>query len=152
MPPLIIRHATLVLPEQLLPDGAVRAADGALTWVGRAADLPAEPGAIEVNGEGGYLAPGLIDLQLNGAFGLDFTANPAALWRVALQLPRYGVTSFLPTIITAPPGAIPAAQAALAQNGHANRRALKAKRNGVTIIAIDSLRWDTRWVSGCPLQ
>ena len=48
------------------------------------------------------LAPGFIDLQINGAFGDDFTADPATIWRVAEGLPRYGVTAFLPTIITSP--------------------------------------------------
>jgi N-acetylglucosamine-6-phosphate deacetylase len=47
-------------------------------------------------------APGYIDLQLNGAFGFDFTAEPGSIWEVAARLPRYGVTAFLPTIITAP--------------------------------------------------
>jgi N-acetylglucosamine-6-phosphate deacetylase len=39
---------------------------------------------------------------VNGAFGDDFTDDPAVIWRVAARLPRYGVTSFLPTIITSP--------------------------------------------------
>ncbi len=42
-------------------------------------------------------------MQFNGGFGADFTDDPAAIWRVAEALPRYGVTSFLPTIITSPP-------------------------------------------------
>ncbi len=48
------------------------------------------------------IAPGLIDLQLNGAFGDDFTLDPARVTRVAVGLPRYGVTGFLPTLITSP--------------------------------------------------
>ncbi len=46
------------------------------------------------------LVPGLIDLQVNGAAGVDITADPEGLWRVAAALPRYGVTSFLPTLVT----------------------------------------------------
>jgi N-acetylglucosamine-6-phosphate deacetylase len=130
MPPLIIRNATLVLPDGLLPGGAVRIEAQALTWVGAAAELPHEPGAAELDAAGYYLAPGLIDLQLNGAFGLDFTAQPAALWTVAAELPRYGVTAFLPTIITAPAGAIPAAQATLA-HGPANGSAPGARPLGL---------------------
>ncbi len=130
MPAFIIRNATLVLPEGLVPNGAVRVAGEALTWIGGASELESESGATEVDAAGLYLAPGLIDLQLNGAFGLDFTVDPAALWRVALELPRYGVTAFLPTIITAPPGAIPAAQAALAA-GPATGRASGARPLGL---------------------
>jgi N-acetylglucosamine-6-phosphate deacetylase len=50
-----------------------------------------------------YITPGLVDLQLNGAFGLDFTDDPASVYQVASGLPRWGVTAFLPTYITAPP-------------------------------------------------
>ncbi len=56
--------------------------------------------------------PGLIDLQCNGAFGHDFTASPETLWEVGAQLPRFGVTAFLPTIITSPFSHIEAAIAA----------------------------------------
>jgi N-acetylglucosamine-6-phosphate deacetylase len=51
----------------------------------------------------GVLAPGLVDLQLNGAFGADFAAATDAEWlAVAHRLPSTGVTSFVPTLITAP--------------------------------------------------
>jgi N-acetylglucosamine-6-phosphate deacetylase len=49
------------------------------------------------------VAPGLVDLQVNGACGVDVTAHPERLWEVAAALPAYGVTSFLPTVITAAP-------------------------------------------------
>ncbi|MEM8923355.1 MAG: N-acetylglucosamine-6-phosphate deacetylase [Actinomycetota bacterium] len=49
------------------------------------------------------LSPGLIDLQLNGGFGFDFTEDPASIPSVASRLPSVGVTSFLPTIITSHP-------------------------------------------------
>ncbi|MFM1905594.1 MAG: hypothetical protein RIT32_390, partial [Actinomycetota bacterium] len=53
--------------------------------------------------DSGYLAPGLIDLQLNGAFGTDFAAANAADWdRILKSLPTTGVTSVYPTVITAP--------------------------------------------------
>jgi len=44
--------------------------------------------------------PGLLDLQVNGAVGIDLTAEPERLWEVAAALPAYGVTAFLPTVIT----------------------------------------------------
>jgi N-acetylglucosamine-6-phosphate deacetylase len=47
--------------------------------------------------------PGLVDLQVNGAAGHDLTADPDSLWDVAAALPAYGVTAFLPTVITADP-------------------------------------------------
>ena len=49
------------------------------------------------------VAPGLIDLQINGAFGHDFTGNPESIWDVGAMLPRSGVTAFLPTVVSSPP-------------------------------------------------
>ena len=60
------------------------------------------PNVETLDAEGKFLVPGFIDLQVNGAFGRDFTQNPATIWEVAAGLPRYGVTSFLPTVITSP--------------------------------------------------
>ena len=57
------------------------------------------------------VAPGFIDLQVNGGHGHDFTVAPDGIWDVAARLPETGVTSFLPTVITAAPGAIEAARA-----------------------------------------
>jgi N-acetylglucosamine-6-phosphate deacetylase len=48
------------------------------------------------------VAPGLIDIQMNGGFGHDFTANPSSIWEAGARLPETGVTTFLPTIVTSP--------------------------------------------------
>ena len=50
----------------------------------------------------GWIAPGLIDLQVNGGFGFDLTADSATVAPLADKLPMTGVTSFLPTLITSP--------------------------------------------------
>src|SRR5690606_21766489 len=49
------------------------------------------------------VAPGFIDLQCNGAVGVDLTAEPERMWEVAAALPRWGVTAWLPTVVSAPP-------------------------------------------------
>ncbi|MCF2529950.1 N-acetylglucosamine-6-phosphate deacetylase [Yinghuangia soli] len=72
----------------------------------------------------GVLTPGLIDLQVNGAFGADFVAASPAEWHtVAARLAGTGVTSFLPTFIT---GALDTLVAALAQ-AHTTRATLAAE-------------------------
>ena len=51
----------------------------------------------------GILAPGLVDLQVNGYFGVSLPDGQAPGWAaVARRLPETGTTSFLPTFITAP--------------------------------------------------
>lgn len=53
--------------------------------------------------DSGVLAPGAIDLQLNGAFGIDVAAaSPDDLDLIATGLPSTGVTRFVPTLTTAP--------------------------------------------------
>lgn len=55
---------------------------------------------------GNILAPGFIDVQLNGAFGVDFSSLELSEEQVQLvseRLPIYGVTSFCPTIISSTP-------------------------------------------------
>lgn len=54
----------------------------------------------EIDVRGLIIAPGYIDLQINGAFGIDFSLQPEKINDVAKLLPRYGVTAFLPTIIS----------------------------------------------------
>ncbi|MDQ3735518.1 MAG: N-acetylglucosamine-6-phosphate deacetylase [Actinomycetota bacterium] len=51
----------------------------------------------------GVLCPGLVDIQVNGAFGVDFAVATDEEWvRVAQQMTGTGVTAFVPTLITAP--------------------------------------------------
>ncbi|MDI6912288.1 N-acetylglucosamine 6-phosphate deacetylase [Nocardioides sp.] len=48
---------------------------------------------------------GLVDAQVNGAAGIDLTAEPHRLWEVAAALPAYGVVAFVPTVISSDPAA-----------------------------------------------
>jgi N-acetylglucosamine-6-phosphate deacetylase len=56
----------------------------------------------------------VIDLQINGAAGHDLTEAPERLWDVAAALPRYGVTAFLPTLVSPSWPIVERARAALA--------------------------------------
>lgn len=116
------------MTEELLIAGAAPTdlllRDGTIVARGEAA---AASGARRLDGSGLRAVPGFIELQVNGAGGHDLTADPASLWEVAAALPRYGVTSFLPTIVTSPPGTVEAAQHILAAGppaGHAGARPL----------------------------
>ena len=74
----------------LLP-GDVAVADGLVTDVG----LPAARG-------GRIASPGLVDLQVNGFAGIDLMGADADEVRaVGRALAGYGVTAWLPTLITA---------------------------------------------------
>lgn len=107
---VVITHADVITPGGRLPDRAVLVANGRIAAIMPAAEAPSPLSGEVVDAGGQLLVPGFIDLQVNGAFGKDFTANPAAIWDVAAGYARYGVTAFLPTIITSPLETIAAAQ------------------------------------------
>lgn len=61
---------------------------------------PHEVADVEVDLKGLLVVPGLIDLQVNGLLGDDLTSHPESISKVALHLLQYGVTGFLPTVIS----------------------------------------------------
>jgi N-acetylglucosamine-6-phosphate deacetylase len=58
---------------------------------------------VVIDADGLIISAGLIDIQINGGFGMDFTHDPTTIWHVGERLPELGVTAFLPTIVTSPP-------------------------------------------------
>jgi N-acetylglucosamine-6-phosphate deacetylase len=63
----------------------------------RLADLPRERREVP-----GLICPGFIDLQVNGAFGVEAGPDLVTLAKLARELPKTGTTSFLPTAISWP--------------------------------------------------
>jgi len=86
----------VLLPNGQIEEATVIIQDGAIAQV-----IPgAQPGAdVAIDGT---IIPGFIDLQVNGAYGVDFTADGRSVAQVAARLPETGVTAFLPTVVTAP--------------------------------------------------
>ncbi len=107
---LSIQNATLYSPDQRIDNADVLVEAAQITQVGVRGQIDRPHTARVIDAAGLLLVPGFIDLQLNGAFGHDFTASPNTIWPVAAGLPRFGVTAFLPTIITSPPEAVAEAQ------------------------------------------
>lgn len=59
-------------------------------------DIHPDPAVTEQQ----IVAPGFIDLQVNGGHGIDFGEEPERIHEVAAWLPETGCTSYLPTIIS----------------------------------------------------
>lgn len=90
--------ATAFGPRELSP-GFVRIHSGVIAEVGEGPPSRVPDVALD----GGVLVPGLVDLQVNGYFGVDLAAADPAGWAtVVRRLPGTGTTAFLPTFITAP--------------------------------------------------
>ncbi len=69
--------------------------------------------AAVLDASGLRAVPGFIDLQCNGGLGIDLAAEPERLWELAAALPHFGVTAWLPTIVTTPPHVVERALATL---------------------------------------
>ena len=77
----------------------VSVADGAVASI-QPADSP-PPGAL--GGALSMILPGLVDIQMNGAFGHDFSDPRADVASICRRLPMFGVTGYVPTIVTSAP-------------------------------------------------
>jgi len=81
-------------------DIGVLVADGIIQTIDEIEDLPSTVEVVDLNG--GYLAPGFIDLQVNGGGGVMLNAEPTVdtIRTMAAAHRRFGTTGFLPTLIT----------------------------------------------------
>lgn len=91
------------LPGLLQPDAVVILDGDRILAAGPRATTPIPRGATRVDARGCVVAPGLVDLHINGFGGVDaFSAGPKELARMGAALARSGVTSFVPTLVTSP--------------------------------------------------
>ncbi len=88
----------LAIGGQLVP-GAVVVKAGRVVAIVRPPRRDQLPSSIL---EAPIIAPGLIDLQVNGGWGVEVGEDPDAIKTLAARLPETGVTSFLPTAISSP--------------------------------------------------
>jgi N-acetylglucosamine-6-phosphate deacetylase len=87
----VIVRGRLVLDDRVEP-GRIEVADGRITAV------EADPAAAA----GPLIAPGFVDVHVHGWGGHDAMGDAAALDGMARALLRHGVTSFLPSAVSAP--------------------------------------------------
>ncbi|HEY3060540.1 MAG TPA: N-acetylglucosamine-6-phosphate deacetylase [Chloroflexota bacterium] len=84
-----------------LPPSRIEIADGRITRI----EATHRPDDADIVVDDGWIAPGLIDVQVNGAAGVDLTAatDPrTALPHVARALAQHGITAFCPTLVSSP--------------------------------------------------
>jgi N-acetylglucosamine-6-phosphate deacetylase len=94
-------NATLVLPDRLVPGGALQVKGGRIESVGPARDLPPWDGAT-VDARGQYASPGFVDMHVHGGGGADFMDGSAAAFETAVRAhARHGTTSIVPTTTVA---------------------------------------------------
>jgi N-acetylglucosamine-6-phosphate deacetylase len=91
---VIVGGGRVLTPGGVVDDGAVTIDDALITSTGTAR------GPLDIDAGGGWIVPGFIDLQINGAHGIDVTTAPDRIDELGAALVRYGVTAFVPTVIT----------------------------------------------------
>jgi N-acetylglucosamine-6-phosphate deacetylase len=123
-------NGKILLDGGLASGRALLLADGRMHEVIPDARLPREARRVDL--EGGLLAPGFIDLQVNGGGGLLFNdaPEPATVARIGEAHRRYGTTGFLPTLITSD-------RATMARAIAAVRRAIEGGTPGVLGIHLE---------------
>jgi N-acetylglucosamine-6-phosphate deacetylase len=108
----VIAGASVVTPGGLLPHAAVLCdGDSIDRVVPDGGELPEADVTIDASGL--VLAPGFIELQVNGGFGVDLTSTPDSIWTLGARLVEFGITAFLPTIISSPPEVARSGQAVI---------------------------------------
>lgn len=97
----IFTNGTVVLPDRLLHDAEVRIRGDRIGQVGPRSESGAGAGE-SIDLEGGYLAPGYVDLHVHGGAGHDFMDGTDDAFRAVCQAhARHGTTSLLPTTTVA---------------------------------------------------
>ena len=115
LPTYALTHCRLYTGEGQLADHAVRIAGDRIVDILPEAALPGDCPTVDLQGQ--VIAPGFIDLQLNGCGGVMFNdaITAATLDQMHRTNLRSGTTSFLPTLITAPDADMQAAIALVQQ-------------------------------------
>jgi N-acetylglucosamine-6-phosphate deacetylase len=92
-----IVNATLVLPDRLVPDGAVDIAEGRIVAAGPQRDLGASP-AKTLDADGQFVAPGYVDLHVHGGDNADFMDGTRDAFETVVRAhARHGTTSIVAT-------------------------------------------------------
>ena len=116
---LLFSHVTAILPDRLVENAWVLCEGGKIVSI----STKKPKGTVEiVDGRGGYLSPGFIDIHVHGGDGADFMDGTADAVRIACRAhARHGTTTIFPTTTTGSPEQIHAMLDAV--------KAVQAERN-----------------------
>jgi N-acetylglucosamine-6-phosphate deacetylase len=103
---------TLVVAGTIVADGASTTGAVGIRADGRVDRAPTSGPTLDLP-DGWIVAPGFVDVQVNGFGGAEIGEDPAANAVVARALPRSGVTAFCPTLVTRAPAGYDRAARAL---------------------------------------
>jgi N-acetylglucosamine-6-phosphate deacetylase len=108
MTDVLLKNATVVLPDRELVDASVLVSDGRIASISGSSagggsfskDAPTSNAVEEIDLSGTTLLPGFIDVHIHGAVGVDvMEATPHQLLELSEYLATQGVTGWLPTLV-----------------------------------------------------
>lgn len=100
---LVISNGTVILPDRMIEDGMVVIQAGRILSVGKRRAKPPTP-SVFIDAQGGYIAPGFVDIHVHGGDGADFMdGNPEAVRTACRCHLRHGTTTIFPTTTTGSP-------------------------------------------------
>jgi N-acetylglucosamine-6-phosphate deacetylase len=100
---LVALRGQVVTDYEVWPDGTLLFGDGSVADVSPDDSLVADAHEVHDYGEA-LILPGFVDLQVNGAFGVDVASESSRLPELSRDLLSTGTTSYLPTVISSPEG------------------------------------------------
>jgi N-acetylglucosamine-6-phosphate deacetylase len=100
---LLFTHVTAILPDRLMEEAWVLCEKGKIVSIStKKPKVTAETQIVD--GRGGYLSPGFIDIHVHGGDGADFMDGTSEAVRVACRAhARHGTTTIYPTTTTGSP-------------------------------------------------
>jgi len=97
MPGIRIVNATLVLPDRLIPGGAIDVDHGRIATLGPKHELPPWTGSA-IDAAGQFVAPGFVDLHVHGGDNGDFMDGTVEAFETVVRAhTRHGTTTIVPT-------------------------------------------------------
>jgi N-acetylglucosamine-6-phosphate deacetylase len=98
---LVALRGRVVTDYEVWPDGTVLIEDSSVAGVSPDDSLVADAHEVHYYDEA-LILPGFVDLQVNGAFGIDVASESDRLPELCRALLSTGTTSYLPTVISSP--------------------------------------------------
>ena len=93
-----IKNGKFILPDGIL-ENVVLAYDNKICGFTTEEEIPSDAKVIDANG--GYVAPGLVDIHIHGYLGEDTSdGNADGIFKMANGIMKNGVTSWCPTTMT----------------------------------------------------
>ena len=97
---MFLLRGRVITPRRELAEGSVLVDRESIAWIRRG--LVDVRGSTILTSADDVIVPGFIDLQVNGLAGHDAMSGVSAISAISREMPRYGVTAFLPTLISRP--------------------------------------------------